>query len=126
VHALYHGHQIVRRVIAVFYVLEIVGMVVGLALSLPGITFDNICLVVGVPHALIIYGGSSIIFQFILFGFTLYKFIQAARSGWGDVPLIMLLMRDGTWAFFLLFVAYVGQICLYALPNPAFAGVLFG
>ncbi|KAF9567978.1 hypothetical protein CPC08DRAFT_757861 [Agrocybe pediades] len=126
VHALYHGHQIVRRVVAVFYVLEIAGMAVGLALTLPGITFDNVCLVVGVPRTIIIYGGSSIIFQFILFGFTLYKFVQAARSGWGDVPLVMLLMRDGTWAFFLLLVAYVGQLCLYAVPKPAFDGILYG
>lgn len=49
--------------------------------------------------------GSTIIFQFFLFGLTLYKFIEAARLGWGDVPLIVLLVRDGTWAFFLLFCA---------------------
>lgn len=46
----------VRRVVGGFFLLEIVGMVVGLALSLPGITFDNLCLVVEVPGSLIVYG----------------------------------------------------------------------
>jgi len=126
VHALYHGYPIIRRIVAVFYFLELVGMAVGLALALPGVTYDNLCLVVGVPRSLLIYAGSSIVFQFFLFGLTLYKFFQAARSGWGDVPLIVLLMRDGTWAFFLLFFVYVGQVGLYGLHNHAFAGVLYG
>jgi len=56
VHALYHGHRIVRRVVAVCYVFELAGIAVGLALSLPGVTFDNLCVVVGVPPTLIIYG----------------------------------------------------------------------
>ncbi|PPQ87463.1 hypothetical protein CVT25_008199 [Psilocybe cyanescens] len=126
VHALFHGHHTIRRLVAVFYALEIIGMVVGLALALPGVTYDDLCLVLSVPRTLIIYGGSTIIFQFFLFGLTLYKFIEAARLGWGDVPLIVLLVRDGTWAFFLLFFVYVGQLGLYAVPNSAYAGVLYG
>ncbi|KAF8973080.1 hypothetical protein BDZ97DRAFT_1752120 [Flammula alnicola] len=105
VHALYHGHHVIRRLVAVFFLFEIAGMAVGLALAVPGVTYDNICLVVSVPPTLIIYG---------------------PRSGWGDVPLIVLIMRDGTWAFFLLFCVYVGQIGLYGLRNAAFAGVLYG
>jgi hypothetical protein len=34
---------------------------------------------------------------------TLYKFFQAVKAGWGDIPIMHLLMRDGTWAFILLF-----------------------
>jgi len=131
VHALYHGNAVMRRVVVAFFLIEIVGMAVGLALTLPGITYDNLCLVINVPRALIIYAYASsshssisihtdpcclplpsprnayraaaIIFQAILFVVTLYKFVLALRSGWGDVPLIVLLTRDGTWAFFLLF-----------------------
>ncbi|KAF8200642.1 hypothetical protein BJ912DRAFT_573630 [Pholiota molesta] len=126
VHALYHGHRVIRRIMAVCFALEITGMAIGLGLAVSGITTDDLCLVVGVPPTLIIYGASSIIFQFLLFGVTLFKFIQSVKSGWGDVPLIVLLMRDGTWAFFLLFCIYVGQISLYGLRNPAYAGVLYG
>jgi hypothetical protein len=93
--------------------------------------------------------GLAILFQAILFGLTIYKFILAIRDGWGDVPLIVLLSRDGAWAFCLLFcmsfflarpgfyailiahlvsssVSYAGHLGLYALNNSAYAGVLFG
>jgi len=109
-----------------FFIIEIVGMVVGLVLSLPKITYDNICLVVLAPRTLIIYAAAAIIFQALLFTVTIYKFILAARDGWGDVPLLVLLTRDGTWAFCLLFFGYVGHLVLYALQDGAYAGVLFG
>lgn len=123
-HALYHNNRVIPRVLACAYALEIAGIAVGLALALPGITYDNVCVATGVPGSLIIYGqvhsftwratnrnnlisrAAAVAFQFLLFGLTLYKFIQALRSGWGDVPLIILLVRDGTWAFFLLFCRY--------------------
>lgn len=115
-----------QRVLAVFFSIEIIGMVVGLSLSLPRITYDDLCLVIFAPRTLIIYAyvifsrpplsiltdrlyiyrGAAILFQAILFVITLYKFLLAIRSGWGDVPLIVLLTRDGTWAFFLLFCAF--------------------
>ncbi|KAJ7782777.1 hypothetical protein B0H16DRAFT_1494344 [Mycena metata] len=83
--------------------LEFTGMCVGLGLSLPGIQFDNICLTTSVSSALLIYAGSTLLFQTFLFALTAYKFVQAVREGWGDTPLLSLVMRDGTWAFFLLF-----------------------
>jgi hypothetical protein len=46
---------------------------------------------------------AAIIFQALLFAVTIYKFILAVRNGWADVPLVVLLTRDGTWAFCLLF-----------------------
>ena len=39
-------------------------MTVGLGLALPGITYDDVCLVVGVPPTLIIYGFVPFEFQF--------------------------------------------------------------
>lgn len=43
------------------------------------------------------------LFQAFLFVLTAYRFYGTLKAGWGDVPLMLLLMRDGTWAFFLLF-----------------------
>jgi hypothetical protein len=51
------------------------------------------------------FRAAAIIFQAMLFTVTIYKFILAVRDGWGDVALIVLLTRDGTWAFCLLFCA---------------------
>ena len=55
VYALYHGNVVMQRVVPSFFVIEIVGMVVGLVMSLPKITYDDLCLVTNAPHTLIIY-----------------------------------------------------------------------
>lgn len=47
--------------------------------------------------------GASILFQAFLFSLTVIKFVSALRDGWGNTPLLTLLARDGTWAFFTLF-----------------------
>lgn len=126
VFALYHENIItMRRVVAIFFIVEVVGMAIGLGLSLPGITYDNLCLVINVPRSIIIYAAAAILFQAFLFMVTIYKFVLAVRSGWGDVPFIVLLTRDGTWAFCLLFFTYAGHLILYGLHNPAYAGVLY-
>lgn len=87
--------------------------------------------------------GAPIAFQAILFVLTGWKFYQAVRSGWGDVPLMLLLMRDGTWAFFALFgegqgsfiiahdltsnsAVLLGEGILYGAAPDAYSGVLFG
>ena len=44
-----------RWVVSSFFLIEIVGMVVGLAMSLPKMTYDNLCLVINAPRTLIIY-----------------------------------------------------------------------
>jgi hypothetical protein len=98
-------------------------MLIGLGFSLSGIAFDDehLCIVTHFPKSFIIYGcgpfafhhislsfflsayysAAAVLFQTCLFGLTLVKFIGALRTGWGDVPLLVILVRDGTWAYLL-------------------------
>jgi hypothetical protein len=41
----------------------------------------------------------AVTFQTCLFGLTVVKFIEALRTGWGEGPLLVILVRDGTWAY---------------------------
>ncbi|KAF9260938.1 hypothetical protein L218DRAFT_1002251 [Marasmius fiardii PR-910] len=125
IYALYHSNKRIQLLVYFCYILEIAALGVGLGLSLPGVKFDERCTVIAVPHGLLIYAGASIIFQTLLFVLTLCKFISGLRMGWGDIPIVKLLMRDGTWAFFLLFVGIVAEASLYGLKNHAYSGVLF-
>lgn len=50
------------------------------------------------PHRI-----SSVVFEAILFGLTVYKFYGAANEGWGQRSLLNLLVRDSIWAFALVF-----------------------
>ncbi|KAG7087920.1 hypothetical protein E1B28_011968 [Marasmius oreades] len=125
IYALYFAKKHIQRLVYICYVLEISGMCVGLGLALPGVKFDERCTVLLVPPGLLIYAGASIAFQALLFALTLYQFLSGLRMGWGNVPIVKLLMRDGTWAFFLLFIELVAEASLYGLKNHAFAGVLY-
>ncbi|KAF8178570.1 hypothetical protein K438DRAFT_1265971 [Mycena galopus ATCC 62051] len=126
VYALYHNNANIRKVVLAALFLEVCGMVVGLGLTLGGIKFDDICLTTSVSSTLIIYGGSTLLFQIFLFILTVVKFVGAVREGWGDTPLVGLVMRDGTWAFFLLFAVVASDASLFALQNHTYASVLFG
>ncbi|KIK67865.1 hypothetical protein GYMLUDRAFT_797010 [Collybiopsis luxurians FD-317 M1] len=125
VYAFYFDNRAVRWIVSISFALEICIMCVGLALTLPGIRYDPICLNVDVPITLLVYAAGTILFQALLFVFTVFKFILAIRSGWGRVPIVLLLMRDGTWAFFVIFAVLVCNASLYGLKNTAFAGILY-
>lgn len=56
VQALYHNNPFVQRSVVVLLGFEILGMIVGLGLTLPGIQYDELCHVTDVPLTLIIYG----------------------------------------------------------------------
>ena len=57
------------------------------------------------PPALSLFSHSVafVSFETVLFVLTLFKFIVALRNGWGRTPVLFLLVRDGTWAFILIF-----------------------
>jgi hypothetical protein len=52
---------------------------------------------------LVFYSAAFISFESVLFILTLIKFLVALRNGWGRTPVVFLLVRDGTWAFILIF-----------------------
>lgn len=43
------------------------------------------------------------LFEFLLLVLTLWKSAAAVRAGWGHMPLVVLLVRDGSWAFLAIF-----------------------
>ncbi|TFK66878.1 hypothetical protein BDN72DRAFT_126556 [Pluteus cervinus] len=126
VHALYHCSKVVQRLLWVLYLGECLIMALGLKFALPQMEYDSICRVTKSPTVLSLVAVAPIIFQTILFVLTGIKFVQAVRAGWGHIPLVIILMRDGTWAFFLLFVLLLGDMALYIGVTSTYASVLYG
>ncbi|KAL0577001.1 hypothetical protein V5O48_004983 [Marasmius crinis-equi] len=136
IYALYFNNLRIRYLVSICYILEIAIMSIGLGLALPGIQYDEKCTVLSVPTALLIYAGGPVAFQTLLFILTLYQFLTGLRMGWGDIPIVKLLMRDGTSADYDLpsfppsslppvTVEMVAEASLYALKNHAFAGIFY-
>lgn len=116
VHALYDRNRSVTVPLVVLFLLENLAMMVTLIFVVPGVQFDATCTVVRSPPTLIIFAAAFVSFESVLFILTLIKFLVALRSGWGRTPVVFLLVRDGTWAFILIFVTlcinagfYVGE-----------------
>jgi hypothetical protein len=121
VHALYDRNRNVTVPLVVLFLLENLAMMVTLIFVVPGVRFDATCTVVRSPPTLIIfayghilltastvlilvfYSAAFVSFEFVLFILTLIKFLVALRNGWGRTPVVFLLVRDGTWAFILIF-----------------------
>ncbi|KDQ55173.1 hypothetical protein JAAARDRAFT_37705 [Jaapia argillacea MUCL 33604] len=125
VHALYNGKKLVTSIICFFYIAEVVSMLTSSVLATPGMEYDTLCLITYSPPSIVTYGVASAVFQGILFSFTLYQFVVSLRQGWGRTRLVTLLMRDGTWAFFLIFSVMIVQSAVYLWGDPDYSGMLY-
>ena len=125
VHALYDRNRYITLILIVLFLAENILMAVTLIRVVPGVQFDAACTVIQSPPSLLFfaYGDVSfpnllchcshcysisysvafVSFETILFVLTLIKFLLALRDGWGRTSVIYLLVRDGTWAFMLVF-----------------------
>ncbi|KAG2021241.1 hypothetical protein CC2G_006495 [Coprinopsis cinerea AmutBmut pab1-1] len=126
VHAMYPRNKPVRYISSLLYVAELVMMSVGIGLAVPQLKYDERCVVSESPIVFTAAAGCPIAFQAFLFGATVWKFCRAVRAGWGHVPIVQLLLRDGTWAFGLLFVVLTCEALLYGFAAGAYTGFLYG
>jgi len=104
VHALYDRSRYVTFTLIFLFLVENVVMIVTLIRVVPDARFDASCTVIHSPSGLIMFAVAFVSFETFLFVLTLFKFLIALRNGWGRTPVVYLLMRDGTWAFILIFV----------------------
>ncbi|KAH9041883.1 hypothetical protein EDB83DRAFT_2295451 [Lactarius deliciosus] len=125
VHALYDRSRIVTSILLLLFIAENIVMIVTLVRVVPEIGFDPICTVVHSPPRLLLFAVAFVSFETVLFILTLFKFIVALRSGWGRTPVLYLLVRDGTWAFILIFVTLCVNAGFYLAagdsPNSSIA-----
>ncbi|KDQ55175.1 hypothetical protein JAAARDRAFT_37707 [Jaapia argillacea MUCL 33604] len=113
VRALYALSKTVVPVLFFLYLLEIGGMTTSFIMSIPKTRYIGPCLPIYIPKTILIYILASVTFQGVLLAFTATQFVLGLREGWGRTRIIFLLMRDGTWAFFMIFVIMLLQTSLY-------------
>ncbi|KAH6919334.1 hypothetical protein BKA70DRAFT_1394657 [Coprinopsis sp. MPI-PUGE-AT-0042] len=111
VFAMYPRNKPIRWLSAALYAAEMSIMAVGL---------------VKAPGTTLVTAGCQIIFQSFLFVVTLWNFIGAVKEGWGNVPLVVLLIRDGTWAFLLLFAILISEAALFGFSPGGYTSILYG
>lgn len=126
VYGMYPRNRPVKYILTSLYLAEIVTMAVGIYLASPRFQFDIHCVVTKAPPIFLMTVGVPIVYQTLLFLVTIYKFAEAAKKGWGHIPVVQLLLRDGTWAFIVIFAVIIGQALVYGVGPQAYTGFLYG
>ncbi|KAH6919312.1 hypothetical protein BKA70DRAFT_1417290 [Coprinopsis sp. MPI-PUGE-AT-0042] len=125
VYALFPRNKPVQYFTSILYAAEVIAYCIGLALAVPLLEYDEFCVITKAPTIFALAAGGPIIFQIILFILTAISFVKAVKSGYGNVPILLVVIRDGTWAFALLFVILIGELVLVTLASDAYSSILY-
>ncbi|EMD34876.1 hypothetical protein CERSUDRAFT_125397 [Gelatoporia subvermispora B] len=125
VFAMYHGNRAIRVVTLAFYCMEIIGMTGILVVTVPNMGFSNTCDVTSMPRVFACYWIFSLCFETFLFTLTLFKFFRSAACYLHDRSLLLMLVRDGTWAYTAIFAVMLTNTLMYQVVKNSLAGVFF-
>jgi hypothetical protein len=120
VFALYNKSKPLLAFLSTAFIGEVAYLSYNLATVTPKLGFTDDCFVRSSPPSFIIYWYVpgiycmtississnrivSLAFETLLFLLTLIKFFIAVKDGWGKRPVMQEFVRDGTWAFALIF-----------------------
>ncbi|KAJ3553304.1 hypothetical protein NM688_g3686 [Phlebia brevispora] len=120
---LYNRNKVILWTIVILFAVEIAVMISALAVSLPKITFEGHCYVLSAPSFYAAYWMASLIFETFLFILTLAVFFRSIRKEYRANTIIHVFVRDGTWAFAMIFVALLLNMLMYKLIDNPLAGM---
>ncbi|KAF9568251.1 hypothetical protein CPC08DRAFT_702674 [Agrocybe pediades] len=104
VYALYNQNKYIKVLFLILLLAETIAVVVGVAMNLPGENFRPVNVLVTSPKSYMYFGISAIVSQITILCLTLIKYRMALAGGWGKIPIMTLMVRDGTVTFVLLLV----------------------
>ncbi|KZV69424.1 hypothetical protein PENSPDRAFT_580985 [Peniophora sp. CONT] len=125
VNALYNSNRWVTWILAGLFVVENLAILITLIKVVPSVQFDSVCVVTHSPFSLLGFGIAVIAFETVLLVLMLVKFVEALSSGWGDAPILTVVVRDGIWAFALVFFVLCINAGFYLGLNGALAAVAY-
>ncbi|KJA14134.1 hypothetical protein HYPSUDRAFT_49427 [Hypholoma sublateritium FD-334 SS-4] len=117
VYALYNQPRWLAILLLVFLIVEIAVAIVGLSLNLPGHHFTPSLLISFLPRSFAYFGLCSVSIQCIVLVLTMRKY---AKSSLQAIPLVQLMVRDGTLAFVMLAIFSL-TVVVYTLCNISYA-----
>ncbi|KAI0372049.1 hypothetical protein BV20DRAFT_139974 [Pilatotrama ljubarskyi] len=126
VYAMYNRDRVVLALILMLFAGEIAAMCTILALSIPEITFNSQCVITSTPKAFPTYWIVSLAFETMLFLLTLIKFLDTVViTQLRRQSVLFTLMRDGTWAYAVIFAVMLLNTLMYQIEHNALAGVCY-
>ncbi|KAI0938655.1 hypothetical protein AcW1_001670 [Taiwanofungus camphoratus] len=125
IYAMFNRNKVIIITVVLLFLAEVAAMITVIAVSIPGITFSSQCLITHAPGAFSAYWFLSLAFETILFGLTLVKFYSSVSRRLGKRSILFVLVRDGTWAYGIIFGIMLLNLLMYHLIDNALAGLCF-
>jgi len=125
VYAMFHSNNKLLAVVLFLFLGEVASMLTVIGLSLPKLGFTPQCLIISTPSYFTSYWLISLTFETLLFILTLITFFRSVRSYTGTGIFLHVLVRDGTWAYALIFVIMLLNTLMFDLIKNTLAGVCF-
>ncbi|PCH43844.1 hypothetical protein WOLCODRAFT_90552 [Wolfiporia cocos MD-104 SS10] len=102
-YAMYSGTRHIQRILLVPFAVEVCVMATTLGVSIPRIMTTPDCIEASLPIEMAVYCITAIAYECLLLYLTVSRYFYARRNGWGNIPLMTILIRDGVWGFALVF-----------------------
>ncbi|OCH84770.1 hypothetical protein OBBRIDRAFT_891584 [Obba rivulosa] len=125
INAMYGGRRKLMKLMMSVFLLQIVVMAAGLGFGVPKIMSRELCVETALPVGLVLYSVVSIAYETFLFGLTIARYVKAMHDGWSDVILLAVLVRDGAWAFAIIFIIMVVNALLFTIAPATLAAIGF-
>ncbi|GJE92107.1 hypothetical protein PsYK624_082600 [Phanerochaete sordida] len=124
VFVLYKQNRFLKAFIITAFIAEIICMMVLISFVAKGQTFTSDCLAATSPRVFVGYWVSALSFETFLFVLTLLKcYRKKSERIASRRSVLFIFLRDGTWAFALIFVAMLLNTLMYQLNNTPRAGI---
>ncbi|EMD34877.1 hypothetical protein CERSUDRAFT_117073 [Gelatoporia subvermispora B] len=125
VYAMYNCSRLILFTILFLFTIEVAAMITILSIAIPGVDFSDTCLIISAPSILSSYWICSLVFETVLFALTLVKFFRSVAVRLGKRSVLFVLVRDGIWAYAIIFVIMLLNTLMYHLAHNALAGICF-
>ncbi|KAI0938652.1 hypothetical protein AcW1_001671 [Taiwanofungus camphoratus] len=127
VYAMYNRSKAILSVVFALFLAEIISMISVIAVSMPNMSFTmSQCLITHAPNVFTTYWFLSLAFETILFGLTLIKFFgNVSNKHLVKHSILYVLVRDGTWAYALIFAIMLLNALMFRLIDNPTAGLCF-
>ncbi|TFK74284.1 hypothetical protein BDN72DRAFT_80022 [Pluteus cervinus] len=107
VYALYGKNRWIGALFCLMLIAEAIAMVVGVVRNLPDGQFKEFNVLTTTPYSFIYYGIAACVTQIAILILTVIGYKLAVRDGWGKVPIVTLMLRDGSAIFLILFLVLI-------------------
>ncbi|GJE87391.1 hypothetical protein PsYK624_034740 [Phanerochaete sordida] len=126
IYAMYTANRRLLYVLVPTFVAQMTIMAASLGVSLPQMRDSAHCADVVFPPKSSRTGAiASVAFEGVLVALTLCRYFIARAEGWGRAGLMTILVRDGVWAFVLLFVANLANTLFFTIAPATLAALGF-